>query len=99
MASYKLTNKAVDDLSKIWDYTFEIWSERQADKYFLELMSSCQEIAESPEVDKNYEGIAKQLFGLKTNRHIIFHRIAEKDYIEITRILPERMDLKKMLTQ
>ncbi|PIX07572.1 MAG: type II toxin-antitoxin system RelE/ParE family toxin, partial [Flavobacteriales bacterium CG_4_8_14_3_um_filter_35_10] len=26
MAEYKLTNKAVEDLSKIWDYTFEVWS-------------------------------------------------------------------------
>jgi len=31
MAEFKLTNKAVEDLSKIWDYTFEVWSENQAD--------------------------------------------------------------------
>ena len=37
MAEYKLTNKAVEDLSKIWDYTFEVWSENQADKYYDEL--------------------------------------------------------------
>ena len=41
MAEYKLTNKAVEDLSKIWDYTFEIWSEKQADKYYGELISDC----------------------------------------------------------
>jgi toxin ParE1/3/4 len=33
MAAYKLTNKAVEDLSEIWDYTFEVRSEKQADKY------------------------------------------------------------------
>lgn len=33
MASYVLTNKAVEDLSSIWEYTFDTWSERQADKY------------------------------------------------------------------
>ncbi len=32
MAKYKLTNKAVKDLANIWNYTFEAWSERQADK-------------------------------------------------------------------
>jgi len=31
MAKYELTNKAVEDLSKIWEYTFEVWSEKQTD--------------------------------------------------------------------
>lgn len=34
MAKYKLTNEAVEDLTKIWDYTFEKWSEKQADTYY-----------------------------------------------------------------
>lgn len=33
MPKYILTNKAVEDLSTIWNYTFEVWSETQADKY------------------------------------------------------------------
>lgn len=48
MAKFKLTNKAVEDLSKIWDYTFETWSENQADKYYEMLISNCQEIADNP---------------------------------------------------
>ena len=42
MANYKLTNKAVEDLAKIWDYTFEKWSEQQADKYYALLIDSCE---------------------------------------------------------
>ena len=42
MANYYLTNKAVDDLTQIWDYTFEEWSERQADKYYNELLNACK---------------------------------------------------------
>ena len=99
MADYKLTNKAVDDLSKTWDYTFEVWSEKQADKYYDGLISNCQEIAENPDLGKNYEGISAQLFGMKVNRHIIFYRTESKSYIEITRILHERMDLKKRITE
>ncbi len=34
MAKYTLTNKAVKDLSEIWNYTFDQWSERQADFYY-----------------------------------------------------------------
>ena len=99
MAEYKLTHKAVEDLSKIWNYTFEVWSEKQADKYYDELISSCQENSEKPDLGKKYEGISKQLFGLKTNRHIIFYRTKSENYIEITRILHERMDLKKRLSE
>jgi toxin ParE1/3/4 len=99
MVEYKLTNKAVEDLSKIWDYTFEVWSEKQADKYYDGLITNCEEIAENPDLGKNYEGISKQLFGIKANRHIIFYRTLNENYVEITRILHERMDLKKRMAE
>jgi toxin ParE1/3/4 len=99
MAKYKLTNKAVADLSKIWEYTFEVWSEKQADKYYDGLISNCEEIAENPDFGKNYEGISKQLLVIKSNRHIIFYRTLNEDYVEITRILHERMDLKKRIAE
>lgn len=99
MAEYKLTNKAVEDLSKIWDYTFEIWSEQQADKYYSELISICQEVAENPNLGKTYEEISKQLLGIKANRHIIFYRTLNEKYVEITRILHERMDLRRRITE
>ena len=99
MPKYKLTNKAVVDLSKIWEYTFEVWSEKQADKYFDELISNCKDIAENPDLGKNYEGISKQLLGIKANRHIIFYRTLSEDYLEITRILHESMDLKKRISE
>ncbi|MDP9954950.1 plasmid stabilization system protein ParE [Epilithonimonas hungarica] len=34
MAKYLFTKKAVDDLSEIYEYTYEFWSENQADKYY-----------------------------------------------------------------
>lgn len=99
MAEYKLTNKAVADLSKIWEYTFEAWSEKQADKYYDGLISNCAEIAKNPELGKNYKGVSKELFGIKSNRHIIFYRTLNENYVEITRILHERMDLKKRIAE
>ena len=86
MPEYKLTNKAVVDLSKIWEHTFEVWSEKQADKYYDELISNCEEIAKNPKLGKNYKGILKQLLGIKSNRHIIFYRTLNENYVEITRI-------------
>ena len=99
MAKYELTNKAVEDLTGIWEYTIEKWSEQQADKYYNLLLDSCQDIANNPELGKNYDGITKDLFGLKTNRHIVFYRKRINQPIEITRILHERMDLKNRLSE
>lgn len=97
MAHYKLTHKAVEDLSKIWDYTFDIWSEHQADNYYNSIIFRCQEIAANPTLGKNYPNISKHLFGLKCQKHIIFYRISSESYVEITRILHEKMDLKNRI--
>ena len=99
MADYRLTNKAVEDLNGIWEYTFDEWSEEQADKYYELLLGFCKEIALHPEIGKNYEGISPELYGLKANRHIIFYRKIEADLIEIIRILHEQMDLKNRITE
>ena len=99
MAKFYLTNKAVEDLTKIWNYTFDQWSERQADKYYEILLESCQEISTNPSLGKSYSGITPDLLGLRINRHIIFYRKVPKNEIEITRILHERMDLKNRITE
>ncbi|MFV0530440.1 MAG: type II toxin-antitoxin system RelE/ParE family toxin [Flavobacteriales bacterium] len=99
MAEYKLTNKAVEDLTGIWEYTIEKWSEKQADKYYEMLLKNCQDIADDPNTGKNYNGIKKELFGVKANRHIIFYRKSINEPIEITRILHERIDLKNRINE
>ena len=99
MAKYYLTKKAVDDLAKIWDYTFQEWSEKQADKYYQMLVANFIEISQSPETGKNYTDIATSLFGLKVGKHIIFYRILNSGEVEITRILHEMMDLKRRLKE
>ncbi|SFB89635.1 toxin ParE1/3/4 [Flagellimonas taeanensis] len=99
MAKYELTHKAVEDLTRIWEYTVEKWSEQQADKYYNLLLDSFRDIAKNPGLGKKFEGIADDLFGLKTSRHIIFYRKRIDQSIEITRILHGQMDLKNRITE
>ena len=99
MAKYKLTNKAVDDLTQIWNYTFDKWSENQADKYYLMFLENCNEVALNPELGKNYSVITENLLGFKACRHIIFYRKIEGNDVEITRILHEQMDLKNRIKE
>ena len=99
MPKCSLTNKAVADLSEIWDYTFEVWSENQADKYYFELLANCQESAESQTLGKNYDEINKEIFGYNSGQHLIFYRILNAKEIEITRILHSRMNLKNRIQE
>ena len=85
MAKYNLTNKAVDDLTRIWNYTFDKWSENQADKYYLMLLENCKELARNPELGKNYSVVTENLLGFKAGRHIIFYRKIEDNEVEITK--------------
>jgi toxin ParE1/3/4 len=99
MARYKFTNKAVDDITNIWNYTFDNWSENQADTYYHMLLENCREVANSPESGKNYSGVTENLLGFKAGRHIIFYRKIEENEVEITRILHEQMDIKNRITE
>lgn len=99
MAKYSLTKKAVEDLTGIWNYTFDNWSENQADAYYRMLIENCKEIADKPNLGKNYKGIINNLFGFKVGRHIIFYRKVYEEEVEITRILHVQMDLKNRISE
>ena len=99
MAKVILRQKAIDDLNDIWDYTYETWSAKQADKYYATIKLACNGIGENPEIGKEYEGISRKLLGLKSGRHIIFYQLLSENKIEVIRILHERMDLKKRITE
>lgn len=97
MAKYLLTNKAIEDLSNIWEYTVEKWSEKQADYYYNILIENFKEIALSPKIGKNYDGIEQSLYGFHVNRHIIFYQQINPHEVIIIRILHDQMDLSERI--
>ncbi len=97
MADYILTKKAVQDLSAIWEYTVNTWSERQADKYYFMLLDTCGYLANGKALGKNYPEIKNDLLGFKAGQHILFYRKLTVNKIEIVRILYAQMDLKNKL--
>jgi len=99
MAKYKLTNKAVDDLTHIWNYTIDKWSENQADNYYQMLLDNFNEVANNPDLGINYSALIENLLGFRAGRHLIFYRKIEENEIEITRILHEQMDLKNRIKE
>ncbi len=97
MAKYHLTNKAVEDLSNTWNYTYENWGEEQADKYYTVLLNFCETLAGHPSVGKKYDEVTLGILGCKVNQHVIFYKATAAKEIEVIRILHSRMDLKTRL--
>lgn len=61
MAEFHFTRKAVVDLNSIWNYSFEKWSEKQADKYYKVILETCKDLADNPEMGKS-SGKSHQIF-------------------------------------
>lgn len=99
MGKFFLTNKAIEDLSNTWEYTFDTSSENQGDKYYNLLIHSFQTFLEKPEIGKDYSEINTNLLGLPIGKHIIFYRRIKTSDIEILRILHQKMDLRNRLAE
>lgn len=58
MKNYDISKSAVQDLVDIWNYSFDSWSEEQADKYYQKLIMSFESIARANGmVGRAYDGI------------------------------------------
>lgn len=94
MAKVHFTKSAVDDLTEIWNYTADNWSENQADKYYELLIEACNELVAKPSLGKSYVQINNIALGYRAGKHLIIFRILSENEIEIIRILHEMMDLR-----
>ena len=94
MGEYSLTNKAITDLSEIWDYSCAQFSENQADLYYLDLISYCEILAENPTIGKKYDELDLGILGFVAKKHLIFYKILDPNEILIIRILSGNVDLK-----
>jgi toxin ParE1/3/4 len=99
MAKVVFRQEAVDDLNNIWDYTFNKWSEAQADYYYSVIKFACNKIGDNPQLGREYSEISSNLLGFKSGKHVIFYHLISESEIEVIRILHERMDLKNRLTE
>ena len=97
MAKFHFTNKALEDLIEIWEYTLEKWSENQAEKYYNLIMATCLDLANNPNLGNRYDILSLNVLGYKCGEHIIFYREILKNEIEIERVLHGMMDLKNRM--
>jgi len=94
--NFKITQAAYHDLDDIWFYTFENWSENQANKYFESIIQEIELMCENPKKAKKMSKIKSDFFYFRTLSHYVFFKFGD-DEIEIIRILHKRMDFSKHL--
>jgi toxin ParE1/3/4 len=93
---YKITEAAYRDLDDIWFYTFQKWSENQANKYFESIIQEIEIISVNPEKAKRMSKVKSDFFYFRTLSHYVFFKYGD-DKIEIIRILHKMMDFSKHL--
>jgi toxin ParE1/3/4 len=96
---YIISKRASKDLENIWLYTFENWSQEQADRYFNLIVDEIENITRDPLSGKDYSEIRKGYFCSKVKSHFVFYRInIKKNAIEIIRVLHQQMDIESRLS-
>jgi len=96
-SKYVISEKAKQDLKSIAKFTIENFGEAQALKYARGLRQVMEDLAQKPELGKNYVAVKnKMLLRYRYKSHVIFYHKAESD-IFIVRVLGGRMDFPKHL--
>lgn len=88
---FRLTPRAKEDLLGIWNYTFEVWSEAQADHYVSLIYDRCAWLAVHPLIGKHRSDIGDGYYCFPQGSHLIFYLICE-DCIDIIGVPHMEMD-------
>ncbi len=96
--NYKISVEAKNDIERIWLYTFENWSLKQADRYFDLIMDEVEYIAENPSSGKDYSDVRKGYLRSRVKSHFIFYKVNKKqNEVEIIRVLHQSMNIENRL--
>ena len=96
--NYKLSVEAKNDIERIWLYTFENWSLKQADRYFDLIMDEVEYIAENPSSGNDYSDVRKGYLRSRVKSHFIFYKVNKKqNEVEIIRVLHQSMNIENRL--
>jgi toxin ParE1/3/4 len=96
MLNFKISKLGLDDLENIWEYTVEVWSVDQANKYYKEIFSEIDKICVDSNIGKPIDEIKKGHRRTNVKSHMIIYKVIGTT-IYIDRILHQKMDIEKHL--
>ncbi|NOT37999.1 MAG: type II toxin-antitoxin system RelE/ParE family toxin [Saprospiraceae bacterium] len=95
---FEISELALEDLNKIWEYTVEQWSKEQANKYYNDIFIAIGKICENSDIGKPIDNVKKGHRRTNVKSHMIIDKVKGKA-IYIDRILHQRMDIEKNLNE
>ncbi len=96
MPSFSFTDKAVNDIESIIDFTVEHWGKSQAKIYLDGLEDLAQTLSEHPSLGQDRVSLSKNLYSFPYQKHIIYY-VKSDNGIVIIRVLHSAMDAIKHL--
>lgn len=91
MADYELSDKADEDLTEIYIFSFQKFGEAKADAHLLSLNECFSLLAANPRLGRKIDHIRQGYFQHEHGRHSIFYR-QKINGITIMRVLHHSMD-------
>lgn len=91
VSTYLLTPEAQKDLEDIWLYSYETWSEHQANRYIEILEDTFVRLSYMPEQARELLDFDPPVRIFPSAKHIIIYRIAGRAIV-IIRVLGARQD-------
>lgn len=96
---YRISEKAIEDLEKIWLYTLENWSLEQADRYHVLIINEIEFITRNFNLSRKMDYVRSGYRMSKVKSHLIFFKKTDDDFIEIIRIVHQNMDIENRLKE
>ncbi|MXN67378.1 type II toxin-antitoxin system RelE/ParE family toxin [Stappia sp. GBMRC 2046] len=90
--AYRLSASAQFDLEGIWLYTYQNWSEDQAEHYIGQIFDALDLLGGNARIGKSINHIRRGYFRYQCGSHLIFYTMAD-EAINVVRILHKRMDV------
>ena len=92
MARNLVKDRAAEtDLVGIWVYTFNQWSEAQADRYLSALEDGIQKLVGEPKNGKQRDSLREDYWSQRIEHHVVFYTFTDNE-LRIRRVLHEVMD-------
>lgn len=98
MLNFEISKLAIKDIDDIWVFTSELWSKQQANKYYKEIFEVINEICKNSEIGKLIDDIKRGHRIINLKSHMIIYKI-KREIIYIDRILHQKMDIEKHLSE
>ena len=96
---YRISEKAIEDLEKIWLYTLKKWSLEQADRYHSLIINEIEFVTSNFNLSRKIDYIRNGYRMSKVKSHLIFYKESNDNAIEVIRILHQSMDIKNRLSE